>query len=95
LSGTISVTQHYFEMGNVMCHQSARMDSSGTGKDLAEAVAKIQDFENHWLASYLEAFDWLSNEGMAKLRRKIPISGTKINWEAEFRGLGGMAGPPQ
>lgn len=90
LSGTISVTQHYFETGNVMCHQAARMEGTIRAGDLGDALGKIQEFENQWLASYLEAFDWLSNEGMAKLRRKIPISGTKINWEAEFRGLAGM-----
>jgi capping protein alpha len=91
LSGTISVTQHYFETGNVMSYQAARMEGTIPPGDLAEALGKIQEFENQWLASYLEAFEWLSNEGMAKLRRKIPISGTKINWEAELRGLGGMA----
>jgi capping protein alpha len=92
ISGSISVTQHYFETGNVMCHQSTRLETTVPAGDLAQVVAKIRDFENQWLRSYLEAFDWLFNEGMTKLRRKIPVSGTKINWEAEFRGLAGMAG---
>jgi hypothetical protein len=90
LTGTITVTQHYFETGNVMCHQSSKLETSVSGGDLPGAVAKIREFENQWLRSYLEAFDWLFNEGMTKLRRKIPVSGTKINWEAEFRGLAGM-----
>jgi hypothetical protein len=90
LSGSISVTQHYFETGNVMCHQATQLNTTVPAGDLPQVVAKIRDFENQWLRSYLEAFDWLFNEGMAKLRRKMPVSGTKIAWEAEFRGLAGM-----
>jgi hypothetical protein len=90
LTGSISVTQHYFETGNVMCHQSTPLNATVPAGDLPQVVAKIREFENQWLRSYLEAFDWLFNEGMAKLRRKIPVSGTKLNWEAEFRGLAGM-----
>jgi capping protein alpha len=93
LSGSITATQHYFETGNVMCHNGSKLETSVGGGDLQGAVAKIREFENQWVRNYLAAFDWLFNEGMAKLRRKLPVSGTKINWEAEFRGLAGMATP--
>jgi capping protein alpha len=91
LTGTISVTQHYFETGNVMCHQSSKLETTVPAGDLPQVVAKITEFENQWLRNYIEAFTWLFNEGTPKLRRKLPVSGTKINWEAEFRGLAGMA----
>jgi hypothetical protein len=93
LTGTIAVMQHYFETGNVMCSQAARLEAAVAPGDLAQVIEKIREFENQWLKSYLDAFDWLANEGMTKLRRKIPISGTKISWEAEFRGLAGMQVP--
>jgi capping protein alpha len=91
LHGTIQVTQHYFETGNVMCHQGSKLKTTVTVGDLGEVVAKVKAFENEWLRDYVEAFTWLFNEGTPKLRRKLPVSGTKINWEAEFRGLAGMA----
>jgi capping protein alpha len=91
LSGTLEVIQHYFESGNVMSSQSTKMEAEQPLPDLNQLVLKVRDFENQWLRNYLEAFDWLFAEGMAKLRRKIPISGTKINWEAELRGTAGMA----
>jgi capping protein alpha len=90
LTGSIDVTQHYFESGNVMSRQTTKMEAEQPITDLNQLVLKVRDFENQWLRSYLEAFDWLFTDGMSKLRRKIPISGTKINWEAEFRGLAGM-----
>jgi capping protein alpha len=91
LTGGIKAVEHYFESGNVMSTQHTKMEAEQPVPDLNQLVLKVRDFENLWLRSYLEAFDWLFAEGMAKLRRKIPISGTKINWEAELRGVAGMA----
>jgi hypothetical protein len=90
LTGTISVTQHYCETGHVMCHQSSKLETTVPTGDLGQVVTKITEFENQWLRNYIEAFTWLFNEGTPKLRRKLPVSGTKINWEAEFRGIAGM-----
>ena len=90
LTGTVAVMQHFFENGNVMCEQSANLDATVKGGDMKACVEKIREFENGWLKGYVEAFDRLSSEGMTKLRRKMAISGTRINWEAEFRGITGM-----
>jgi hypothetical protein len=86
LTGEISVMQHFYEKGNVMCTHRAKLDGKVGVRDVAAAVEKIKAFESAWMNAYLGGFDWLAAEGVIRLRRKLPISGTKINWEMEFKG---------
>ena len=92
LTGNVLIMQHFFENGNVMCSQTAQLDTQVTPGDLKGCVQKVKEFEDAWLAAYLETFNRLSSDGITKLRRKMSVTGTKINWEAEFRGLTGMQG---
>ena len=57
----------------------------GNPKDVAKAVLRaIDDFEQNWLDAANTAFEKVGNEALFKLRRKFPVTHTKIDWEREL-----------
>ncbi|KAH0794443.1 F-actin-capping protein subunit alpha [Histomonas meleagridis] len=91
LKGEINIVQHFFESGNVMCNTGATLSHDIHHNDIKELIATIEKFEAEWLKAYYDALEKMYSEGMNKLRRKLPYSGTKINWEAELCGIAGMS----
>ncbi|OHT00358.1 F-actin capping protein alpha subunit [Tritrichomonas foetus] len=88
LTGTIQSTQHYFECGNVMATTSNELTAELPPKNLDALVNKIREFEDSWMSGYMAALERMATDGVTRFRRKQAITGTKINWEAEFRGIG-------
>lgn len=88
LSGKISCLQHFYEGSNIVTTQSSKMKTQVDPANLgATVVEKLKTFETKWLHSYIKALMSLSDKGITKLRRKLPKTRTRVNWEAEFRGI--------
>lgn len=88
LTGTIKSIEHFFENGNALSEFGSDLQTSvkmGNPKDVAKAVLRaIDDFEQNWLDAANTAFEKVGNEALFKLRRKFPVTHTKIDWEREL-----------
>jgi len=85
LQGNIKVNVHYYEDGNVQLN--TKFDKQGKfdgGND--EAVAKniaaaIMKSENEFQAALDEGYHQMSEQSFKSLRRRLPVSGVKVNFE--------------
>jgi len=82
--------QHFFERGNAVSQHNGRCDRVTKWGDADEVVKTIQFFEQEWLHTYQEALEKIGEDILFRLRRKIPVSKTKINWAHEITVGGGM-----
>jgi len=85
LNGILKVNIHYYEDGNVQLNtkveRSADVSCSGSPADIAKAIAgAIQKAENSFQAALEESYTTMSENTFKGLRRKLPISGTKVNF---------------
>ena len=90
LIGTISSIQHFFERGNAVCQHDGHCNKTVTFGNAKEVVKAIKAFEDEWLDGYKNTLESIGADVLFKLRRKMPISKTKINWEREITVGGGM-----
>jgi capping protein alpha len=94
VSGTITVRGHCYEQGNAVAEQTTAFSDSipgGTEDEIASALAKkIGSLYGDWTTKLQAGFDLLSTEGLDKLRRRLPISKTKVNWRQEIIGAAAM-----
>jgi len=94
LEGTISFFAHFFENGNAVTHQDAQFSADVSGGDDAAIAAAIggqmAKFYTEWTQKIQEGFELLSDEGLNKLRRRLPITKTHINWQQELYGGAAM-----
>ena len=90
LEGTISFFAHFYENGNAVSHQDAKFSADVAGSDdqtTAQNLAKqLSKFYDEWVQKIVDGFDILSTEGLNKLRRRLPITKTQINWAQELYG---------
>jgi hypothetical protein len=94
LAGTIRLRGHCYEQGNAVADQTTSFNDSipgGTDEEIASALSKkIAAFYGDWTAKLQAGFDLLSTEGLDKLRRRLPIMKTKVNWRQEIIGAAAM-----
>ncbi|KAL1527502.1 hypothetical protein AB1Y20_008958 [Prymnesium parvum] len=83
LTGTIKCNVHFFEEGNVQLTDGGTFHAELplTG-DVGEAFAKkIALFEIEFLTKLEEIYATLSEQVIQSLRRRLPITRTKFDWE--------------
>lgn len=90
LTGKIESMQHFFEKGNAVCQHDGSCDKQVSFGNVKETVKAIKLFEETWLQEYKEALERIGSDILFRLRRKFPVSKTKINWLQEITVGGGM-----
>jgi capping protein alpha len=79
LAGAIKVDVHYYEDGNVRLLTNKDVSLSGVaGKDV---VRRIADVEKKYQEDLNRAFGALSEGAFKGLRRQLPITRQKIDWD--------------
>lgn len=91
LKGTMKVVVHYYEAGNVQVHGSKehKVNVSGSGASLASAVmAAIEKAEAEYQAGVNENYGQLNTTTFKALRRALPLTRHKLDWnKIQFGGV--------
>jgi hypothetical protein len=91
LSGTIRITTHYFENGNTQMHNDKVVpattvpyaDAASLGRAVVGAIAAAEDA---LVEALDEMYESMSSSALKEMRRVLPVSGVKMNWNvAEHR----------
>lgn len=95
LAGKITAAAHFYENGNCTLENSADFEGTLASEDddkkaAASAVKLLSDFYRQWTEKLSNGFNLLKTEGLNKLRRRLPVTKTKINWRAEIIGSASM-----
>jgi len=94
LEGTISFFAHFFENGNTVTHLDSNFKGTVNGsgdEEIAEGIiGQLSKFYQQWCEKIQSGFDLLSDEGLNKLRRRMPITKCHINWNQELYGGAAM-----
>jgi capping protein alpha len=94
LTGTIALHAHFYENGNAVSEQASEFKDTVPGSSdddkSANLVKKISAFYTTWTKGLQEGFELLTSEGLDKLRRKLPIMKTYVNWRQELIGAAAM-----
>ncbi|KAJ4299276.1 F-actin-capping protein subunit alpha [Kalmusia sp. IMI 367209] len=81
LTGTIAVDVHYYEDGNVRLLTSKNLNLKAGGGSAAEVVRAIAQAEKTYQEDLNKAFGGLAEGAFKGLRRQLPITRQKIEWE--------------
>ena len=79
--GTIKVDVHYYEDGNVRLLTTKPVQASLTSGSAAEIVKSIAGIERKYQEELNRAFGALSEGAFKTLRRQLPITRQKIDWD--------------
>jgi len=96
LAGHLDVLTHYYEAGNVQLKSSkdwATVSVTGANDaELAEAiVTSIAAWEAQYETALQELFESMGSTTLKELRRALPISGSKMNWNlTQHRTVGSL-----
>jgi capping protein alpha len=77
LSGTISIDVHYYEDGNVRLQTSKPVSISNA----SDAVREIAKLEKSYQTEVNQAFTKLNEGAFKGLRRQLPVTRQKVEWE--------------
>ncbi|KAH0290371.1 F-actin-capping protein subunit alpha [Aureobasidium namibiae CBS 147.97] len=77
LSGTISIDVHYYEDGNVRLQTSKPVSISNA----SDAVREIAKIEKSYQTEVNQAFTKLNEGAFKGLRRQLPVTRQKVEWE--------------
>lgn len=85
VSGHINLSTYYYEDGNVQFKLnnsfSGKTNEVSNDKTIAsEVIALLQKFEDSIQIELDKIYDDLSENYLKPLRRKIPITGQRMNW---------------
>jgi len=83
LKGVMKVVVHYYEAGNVQVHGSKehRVNISGSGAGLAASVIKeIEKVEAEYQHGINENYGQLNSTTFKALRRALPLTRHKLDW---------------
>ena len=82
LSGTINVDVHYYEDGNVRLTTTKKVpETSIGGSRPADVVREITKLEKRYQEDLNRGFTELSENSFKGLRRYLPVTRQKIEWE--------------
>lgn len=81
LTGNIKVDVHYYEDGNVRLLTNKEVSLSVGGGTGSEVVRQIAQVEKKYQEELNRAFGQLSEGAFKGLRRQLPITRQKIEWE--------------
>jgi len=83
LTGKIKCNVHYFEDGNVQLEDEIKFQGEvPLGGDVGEAFAKqVKIWETEFTAKLEDIYTSLSEQVLQSLRRRLPITRTKFDWE--------------
>ncbi|KAF1829290.1 subunits of heterodimeric actin filament capping protein Capz [Decorospora gaudefroyi] len=81
ITGRINVDVHYYEDGNVRLLTSKEVNIGHVGSGAADVVRKIAAEEKKYQEDLNRAFANLSEGVFKALRRQLPITRQKIEWE--------------
>jgi capping protein alpha len=92
INGTLRANTYYYEEGNVQFSLDTKFNGSTKGGD-ANAVADgliefIKKSENSVQLELEKVYDELSENYIKPLRRKLPVTGTKVNWNINQVAIG-------
>ena len=94
LTGSISLRAHFYENGNSVSNQTSEFDDTVGGSNDEELsvnlVKKITNFYTKWTTALQGGFELLTSEGLDKLRRRLPVTRTHVNWQQEIIGAASM-----
>ncbi|KAL3229200.1 F-actin-capping protein subunit alpha [Nakaseomyces bracarensis] len=76
LSGTIDVNVHYYEDGNVSFKSSKEINET----DVSNPINTITKVENTFEEELQVTFSDLNEKQFKSLRRRLPITRSKVNW---------------
>jgi capping protein alpha len=77
LSGTINIDVHYYEDGNVRLQTSKPVSTSNA----SDAVREIAKLEKSYQTEVNQAFTKLNEGAFKGLRRQLPVTRQKVEWE--------------
>ena len=84
IEGTLRANTYYYEEGNIQFNLDTKFNGSASGSDnnaIAESLVEfIKKSENSVQLELEKVYDELSENYIKPLRRKLPITGTKMNW---------------
>ncbi|KAF8422655.1 F-actin-capping protein subunit alpha [Tirmania nivea] len=82
LTGTIKVDVHYYEDGNVrLLTKKEISESVRSGANAGDIVKTIAGLEKKYQEELNRAFGALSEGAFKNLRRQLPVTRQKINWD--------------
>lgn len=83
LKGEIKVDVHYYEDGNVRLITTKQVESGilGSGETAPEVLRAISKAEKAYQEELNRAFGQLSEGAFKNLRRQLPVTRQKIDWE--------------
>ena len=84
INGTLRANTYYYEEGNIQFSLDTKFEGSATGDNdnaVAESLVEfIKKSENSVQLELEKVYDELSENYIKPLRRKLPVTGTKMNW---------------
>ena len=84
IAGTLRANTYYYEEGNIQFSLDTKFNGSASGGDnnaIAQSLVEfIKNSENSVQLELEKVYDELSENYIKPLRRKLPITGTKMNW---------------
>ena len=84
VKGTLRANTYYYEEGNIQFNLDTKFDGSASGDDNNAIADSLIDFiktsENSVQLELEKVYDELSENYIKPLRRKLPVTGTKMNW---------------
>ena len=82
LNGGVKIDVHYYEDGNVRMQTDKTLSASlSPSATAAEVLKKIAAFEKQYQEDLNGAFTTLSEGTFKSLRRQLPITRQKVEWE--------------
>ena len=84
VKGTLRANTYYYEEGNIQFNLDTKFDGNADGADNSSIADSLVDFiktsENSVQLELEKVYDELSENYIKPLRRKLPVTGTKMNW---------------
>lgn len=82
LTGKVRCHVHYFEDGNVQLDDKIVFQAEIAVADVGAAfAAKVKECDTQFYAKFEEIYAGLSDEVLKNLRRRLPITGQKFDWD--------------
>jgi len=92
LKGTVKASTYYYEEGNIQFNLKSDFDEKLSNENEDELLAKdiigiIESRENKIQVDLDQVYDNFSDNYIKPLRRKLPVTGNKMNWSLNQIGL--------